>query len=192
MSPAELAAKRDQAVHDQIAALLANDLAAFLQGLPNIYGQAVADMVAAGFVAAVRALLEAQQAIVVRLAGRVCAECIGARHLWNARHAADMAAVKEQAMAMLGTADENDPRLSQADLIPLLPERLRPGQPDGVPLVFDAAYCLNGTDLCPGHHPAAPKAGGSLIVVPGMSVHLAAQLAMGNQPGMPGVPVPQG
>lgn len=170
----------------KLAALL-DDPPALLLSLPGIYGEALQNIVAAAVLKAVNSL---GGALPVKAAGHLCATCVGLQHAWAARNAPAINAAKKQAMAVIGATSESDPRLAQIDLAAFLPENLRPGQAQGVPQVFDAAYELDGTSLCPAHHPAAAAGKGSLIAMPGMSLHAAAQIAMSGAPGLPGMPVP--
>jgi hypothetical protein len=181
---------RDREAADNVRRLLA-DPAALLARLPQIYGQALASMITQGVVQA----LQQVQALPVKPVGRLCATCLGQRIQWNTRHADAISRAQTLAMAQIGATDPGDPRLQQIDIIPLLPEPLRPGGgPDALPVMFDAVTTIQGTDLCPQHHPAAAGQAqpGKLIVMPGISVHAAAHLAMTGQPGMPGAPAAAG
>ena len=164
-------------IHDNLAAMLAEDPATFVQRLPSIFGAAIADMVTQGVVAAVQAL----QAVPVN---RICATCLHLRLTWNTRHKAEVDKALAAVMAELGTEDKTDPRLAQADFTPFMPEHLRPGAIDGPPQLFDSVTTVNGMDVCPQHHPSAPQQASGLILMPGIPVHAAARLAMAGQPGM--------
>jgi hypothetical protein len=167
---ADLAERRQQAIHDQLAEMIEHDPARLLQEFPEMYGPVIASAVTNGVVAAVQML----QALPVRNAGLACAACMARLVEWEGAHRAEV----EQARAFAQAA-------GQADAVPFLPEHLRPGaEPDGLPMLgTDMLTIIGGTLTCPQHHPAAAAAGGRLIAVPGISVHAAAQFAMGGVPG---------
>lgn len=182
-SPAELAAQQQQAIHDELAALLESDPAAVLQALPNLFGQHIANMVTAGVAAAL-------QAVPVRVAGRLCATCLQLRLEWNGRNIAALEQAQAAAMARHGITDPADPRLAQIELPQFLPEGLRPGGGnDPLPMIADSVTTVGGLEVCPQHHPAAAAQPGGRrpLIVSGIgNVHLAAQMAMAAGPGMPG------
>lgn len=135
----------------------------------------------------------AEQAVGAAMAQRprFCADCLGLRHAWNARHAAELDAAKQAIMAATGATSENDPRVAQASLLDYLPAHLQPGQPDGLPLLPPPVTMEGGKDVCPDHHSlgrlSAGAAGmaGRLIGMPAISASAAA--AFGRQlAGMPG------
>lgn len=180
---AEMAAQREQAIHDALAQLLEDDPAGLLQRLPDLYGQAIANMVTNGIAAAL-------QAVPVRVAGRLCATCLQLRLEWNGRNIAVLEQAQAAAMAAHGITDPADPRLAQIELPQFLPEAMRPGgSGDALPMVADSVTTVGGTEVCHQHHPAvAPQPGGRrpLLISSIGNVHLAAQMAMAAGPGMPG------
>ena len=168
-------AQQRQAVHDEIAGLLARDPAALLQAAPDLYGQAVAAMVAAGVTQALQAPVQ------VKVTARACAECLRLQIEWAQRYGHELEDAKRRAMASIGATDPSDPRLPQVDLPSFLPERLRPGRgSDALPVLMDPVTTVDGTEVCFRHHPAARS---KLITASGLS--LAALLA--SQPGAPGM-----
>lgn len=185
LTPAEQAAAQANEARMAAAAemrrMLENDPAELLTRLPELFGNAIAQMVAAG-------VQMALQQVPVKTA-RVCGRCLGARLAWNSRHAGLIQQIQERIMADLGTTDPNDPRLQQVDLPALLPPELRPGGgPDALPVVLDAITVIGGEEICPQHHPLMPaNQRQGLLVVPGMNVHAAAAMAMAGMPGMPGI-----
>ena len=171
---------RDQQIHDGLEAMLREDPALLLQKLPDLFGQAVSAMVAAGVTAAVQQILQSLGGLPVKATGRACAECLRLQIEWRGRHLPDLEAAKQRAMASIGASDPHDPRLAQVEIVTFLPENLRPGAAiDGLPVALDPVTTVNGTEVCPVHHPAA---GSKLIAASGIGI--ASLLAMARQPGM--------
>lgn len=164
----------------EVRALL-DDLPQFVMALPHLFGGVLTQMVAQAVVAAL-AQAPAKN-------GLQCSTCALNRAVWWHHNQADLQAAHHEACAAAG-ADPASPQGQALDFTAFLPEALRPGQPNGVPVVFDLVTFVNGSGYCPGHIPGAPgqQGGARLIAMPGMSVHAAAQLAMAGVPGMPGMP----
>jgi hypothetical protein len=112
----------------------------------------------------------------------MCSPCLGAQFAWVAAHQADLDAARDRAMAELGIASREDPRLGQVDPGQFLPPELRPGAPGGPPQVFDAVTTAGGQDVCPQHHPAAPQRGSGLLMARG-SLNPAMVAEAGGIPG---------
>ena len=176
-------------IHGNLERMIRDDPAAFVQKLPEMFGPVIAQMVAQGLVQGIQALAQQPVAQRVKVADRICATCLLMRIAWNSKYEAELKQAQATAMAQVGATDPMDPRVAQMDVTPFLPERLRPGQLEGPPPLFDAAITVNGTEYCPNHHPDAPQqqARGRLILMPGIPVHAAARIALGGQPGMPGM-----
>jgi hypothetical protein len=125
---------------------------------------------------AVLQMLHAQRAALAELPGAVhaaasgaglgrCAFCYLERADWEADHAGEIQAAREQhaaaltALARLGAearVQAQDAGLpAPPDLMAFLPEALRPGGEQGMPPVNPAAAILAGTGHCPQHLAAA-------------------------------------
>lgn len=108
---------------------------------------------------------------------RLCATCIVNRIGWENLHHADM----EKAMTAAAQAAGVQPGTMQAaqlDFTVFLPERLRPGQPKGMPDVRQAVTTFQGMETCPMHIPGIQAARSQLVVATAtMSPRALAQFA---------------
>lgn len=95
----------------------------------------------------------------------VCAACLVARINWEARHARDLEAAVELARAAHGLPD-GAVLPPGFDPSPFLPERLRPGAPQGMPPLTGAVTAVGGTDTCSEHVPGR-SAGRTLLIANG-------------------------
>lgn len=126
--------------------------------------------------------------------GLLCAECAARRCRWDARHAHDIAAAYQRAVADHALTGPTDPRASQ--LVPAyLPPQLRAGSghEEEIPVPREAITTVAGTALCaedltaaqPGHQPAQQHKP-PLLVSGTRDVTTAARAATQGAPGMPG------
>jgi hypothetical protein len=105
------------------------------------------------------------QAVAQSVPRQLCAQCVLARVTWEARHAQEMAgASAEYQQAATEAAQQGIPLQKPPEAF--LPERLHPGQPDGIPPVQPGITTVNGTLVCAGHIPGAPgKPGAKALLI---------------------------
>lgn len=95
------------------------------------------------------------QAVAQAIPRQLCAQCLLDRLGWEHRHAKEIA----EASARIQEAAKEAARMGVPPQQPaemFLPERLRPGQPDGMPQPQPGITTVNGTMVCAGHVPGAP------------------------------------
>jgi hypothetical protein len=103
------------------------------------------------------AVAQALQSAPVTVRPLRCATCVLEQQQWGHRYAAEIAAAQTALQAAAAGQEAKAPE----DRVPLngldyLPEKLRPGGPEGPPPLQDAAVMAGGTLLCTEHIPGAP------------------------------------
>lgn len=104
------------------------------------------------------------QAVAQSIPRQLCAQCVLTRLAWEGKHAQEIAA----ASAGYQRAAEEAATLGIPPQPPesFLPERLQPGQPEGMPLPQPGITTVNGTLVCAGHVPGAPgKPGAKTLLI---------------------------
>lgn len=102
-----------------------------------------------------------------------CAGCVMGRLQWITahRHEADTAnAAYAKAMAEAAAAPDDDPRKHiPLEFAMFLPQVLRPGAEQGMPLIAEGTVMIGGTAYCMEHVPGAPGKTQLLVATAGMS-----------------------
>lgn len=105
------------------------------------------------------------QAVAQSIPRQLCAQCVIIRLGWEARYGQEAA----EASANYQEAAEEAARVGvslQRGPESFLPERLRPGQPEGMPVPQPGITVVNGTLVCAGHVPGAPgKPGAKTLLI---------------------------
>jgi len=122
-----------------------------------------------------QALAMVLQQVPVQTRQHLCAQCLVARIGWEALHGQALKAAIAAAGKEFGLAD-GDPRASQLDPAPHLPENLRPGGPQGLPPLTAAVTTVGGTEVCSEHIPNRPGSQKLLIAQGALSPTTMAQL----------------
>lgn len=123
-------------------------LAELMEQLPQMLVNAVAS-----------AMDHVLRQVPVRTTGYKCAECVTGRFLWVAEHKTETDAAYAayvRVMQELSALEDGDPRKVAPVFASFLPEALRPGGPQCMPLIGDGDVMVGGTVLCSDHAPGGP------------------------------------
>lgn len=113
----------------------------------------------------------------------ICSGCFAVRVAWEQAHEAELTAARTMAAQAAGT-DPADPQAAGLDFTPYLPPELAPGADGGLPEVRQAITTVQGTDVCPLHHPAMPQGGSKrpfLIVGAPLTAGMLAEVMQGQR-----------
>jgi hypothetical protein len=114
----------------------------------------------------------------IRIPQQFCAQCLTTRIIWENKHERTLVAASEQ--HTFAAAEAATKGVPAPPVETFLPEELRPGQPDGMPLVQPGVTTVNGTLVCAGHIPGLPGKPGArtlLIANAPLSSSMLAQFA---------------
>lgn len=86
---------------------------------------------------------------------QLCAQCVTARLGWEHQHGQEVAGASARYQQAASEAAARGVPLQEPPES-FLPERLRPGRPDGMPQPQPGITIVGGTLVCAGHVPGAP------------------------------------
>lgn len=113
-----------------------------------------------------QALAQIIATVPVKTRQHLCAHCLGARLGWAAAHQAELRTATEAAAVAHGISPAG-PFPPGFDPAPFLPEHLRPGGSQGIPLMQPAITTVSGTEVCADHFPGQPAGRQPLLIAHG-------------------------